>query len=217
MSQGTFRRARRPEQKQERREAIVVAARKLAVRSGVRDVSLGCIAAEVGLAKSNVVRYFSTREEIYLELTAREWHGWEHAVVDRLRDVREPDDIIDALVETLEQRPLLCDLMSQCATILEHNVSLEAARAFKLALVDYNATIGAAVAAAYPGLTVSEATELAGAAAGLAGLLYPMANPPPVMAELYAQEPAIAAAFPQFVPTMKRMLTALAAGLPILR
>ncbi|MEV1248540.1 helix-turn-helix domain-containing protein, partial [Nonomuraea sp. NPDC049750] len=48
--------------------AILAAARELALRSGVRTVSLCAVAAAVGLAKSNVVRYFGTREEIYLEL-----------------------------------------------------------------------------------------------------------------------------------------------------
>jgi AcrR family transcriptional regulator len=68
-----FARARRPEQKQQRREAILEAARRLAVEHGVNHVSLGGVAAEVGLAKSNVVRYFGTREEIYLELAAEGW------------------------------------------------------------------------------------------------------------------------------------------------
>ncbi|HEX2171460.1 MAG TPA: helix-turn-helix domain-containing protein, partial [Dehalococcoidia bacterium] len=63
-----FLRARRPEQKQQRREAILEVARQLAVESGVDNVSLGNVAAAVGLTKSNVVRYFGTREEIYLEL-----------------------------------------------------------------------------------------------------------------------------------------------------
>jgi hypothetical protein len=32
-----------------------------------------------------VVRYFGTREEIYLHLTAEEWQDWKHAVTERLR------------------------------------------------------------------------------------------------------------------------------------
>jgi AcrR family transcriptional regulator len=51
-----FVRARRPEQKRQRREAILAAARELAIEAGVRNVSLGGVAAAVGLAKSNIVR-----------------------------------------------------------------------------------------------------------------------------------------------------------------
>jgi AcrR family transcriptional regulator len=217
MSQGTFRRARRPEQKQERREAILGAARDLAARSGVRNVSLGDIAAAVGLAKSNVVRYFGTREEIYLELTTLEWQDWERAVLERLADADGPAAVVEVLVSSIEERPLFCDLISECATTLEHNVSLEAARAFKLDTFRGVTEMGAVVAQACPTLAPREAVELVGAAGVLAGTLYPMNNPPPVVAALYAEEPAIAAARPEFGPTMRRMLLAIAAGLPTLR
>jgi AcrR family transcriptional regulator len=217
MSQGAFRRARRPEQKEQRREAILVAAQDLAARSGVRNVSLGSVASAVGLAKSNVARYFGTREEIYLELTARGWREWEAAVLERLRDATGREDVIDILTETLAERPLFCDLLSQCTTILEHNVSLEAARAFKRDAIRVVAEVGVAVAKADPGLTEGEGAELVGAAGGLATLLYPIANPPPVMAELYTNDPVIAAAGLDFVATTKRMLAAVAAGLPQLR
>jgi AcrR family transcriptional regulator len=216
MSQGTFRRARRPEQKLERRQAILGAARELALRSGVRNVSLGCIASAVGLAKSNVVRYFGTREEIYLELTSQEWQDFERAALDRLADAHA-DEVIDVLTETLEQRPLFCDLLGECTATLEHNVSLAAARAFKLDAIRMVTALGTAVARAHPGLTQPEAIELVGAAAMLAGSLYPVANPSSVVAQLYEQEPEIAAAHLRFAPTLKRALAAIAAGLPTLR
>jgi AcrR family transcriptional regulator len=217
MSQGTFRRARRPEQKQERRAAILGAARDLAVRSGVRNVSLGDIAAAVGLAKSNVVRYFGTREEIYLELMTLEWQDWERGVVERLADVGGLADVVEVLVATVEERPLFCDLISESATTLECNVSLEAVRAFKLDALRVVSEVGAAVARACPTLAPGEAAELVGAAGMVAGTLYPMSNPPPVVAALYAQEPAVAAARHEFGPTMRRILAAIAAGLPTLR
>lgn len=187
------------------------------MRSGVRAVSLGDIAAAVSLAKSNVVRYFGTREEIYLELTAQCWREWEEVVLDRLADAGGPGDVIDVLVETIEERPLFCDLMTECTTTLEHNVSLASARAFKLDAIRVAANVGAAVARVFPGLSESEGVELVGAAGVLAGTIYPMANPPSVLVELYEQEPDVAAFRLPFGPTMKRMLSAIAAGLPTLR
>ncbi|WP_433513186.1 TetR/AcrR family transcriptional regulator [Nonomuraea sp. CA-143628] len=216
MRESEFLRARRPEHKQQRREAILAAARELALRSGVRTVSLRAVAAAVGLAKSNVVRYFGTREEIYLELAAEEWQGWKEAVTERLRAAAGPGDVVDALAETLEARPLMCDLLGYAAASLEHNVSLEAARAFKVVLLGVGADVGAEVARATE-LTEGEGLELVGAATGLAGFLYPMAHPPPVLAELYAQEPGIAAGRPPFLPTLKRAIAAFLAGLPTLR
>lgn len=217
MTDGAFLRARRPEHKQQRREAILAAARELALRSGVREVSLGGVAAAVGLAKSNLARYFATREEIYLELAAQEWHGWELAVLDRLAASPGRDGVVDALVETLVERPLFLDLLSNSSTSLEHNVTVEAARTSKLASLRTIASLGTAVARVRPDLTEVEARELVAAATGLAALLYPAANPPPVLAELYACDPELAAARIVLEPTLKRALAALAAGLPTLR
>ena len=82
----TFLRARRPEQKQQRREDILAAARELALIGGVRSVSLAGIAARAGIDKSALLRYFETREQIFLELTAREWGPWVRALHDGLDD-----------------------------------------------------------------------------------------------------------------------------------
>ncbi|MEO3856537.1 TetR family transcriptional regulator [Acrocarpospora sp. B8E8] len=214
MAQVTFIRARRPEQKQLRREAILAAARELALEVGVQHVSLGSVAAAVGLAKSNVVRYFGTREEIYLELAAEAWQEWADAATVLLRAGGDP---IMVLTETLDARPLFCDLLSQTSTTLEHNVSVDAARKFKLVALRVMAELGAEVGAVHPELTESESTELVMAASALAGTLYPVVHPSPIMTELYAQEPAIAASCPQMIPTMVRTLSAIAMGLPRLR
>ncbi|MCG5219799.1 TetR family transcriptional regulator [Streptosporangium soli] len=217
MTEPAFRRARRPEHKQQRREAILTAARELALRSGVRNVSLGGVATTVGLAKSNVVRYFGTREEIYLELAAEGWREWADAVTVRLREATAPAEVIDALTQTLAARPLFCDLLSHTATNLEHNISVPAARAFKRTVMGVVTELGAQITKAHPDLTGDEGGELLVAAIGMAGMLYPVANPSSALAELYAQDPDLAAACLPFEPTMKRNLTVVAAGLKALR
>jgi AcrR family transcriptional regulator len=212
-----FVRARRPEHKQQRREAILAAARDLAAESGMRNVSLGAVAAAVGLAKSNVVRYFGTREEIYLELAAEGWAEWAGAAAGRLRDAEGPSDVVAVLTETLAERPLFCDLLSHTSTTLEHNVSVPAARVFKRLILSVLTDLSADVARAHGGLTEEEAFELAATATVLAGTFYPISNPPPTLVQLYAEDPDLAATCPPFVPTLKRALSALAAGLPALR
>ncbi|MFC4591567.1 TetR/AcrR family transcriptional regulator [Sphaerisporangium corydalis] len=217
MTEKAFVRARRPEHKRQRREALLAAARELAVTSGVRNVSLGGVAAAVGLAKSNVARYFGTREEIYLEIATEEWRDWEAAVTERLRDAAGPRDVVAALAETLAERPLLCDMLGQMSTSLEHNVSVGSARVFKRAVLGVVARLGARVAEAHPGLTEAEGVELVAAGSVFAGALYPVSNPPAALAELYRQDPDIAAACPPFLPTLTRTLAAFAAGLPLMR
>jgi AcrR family transcriptional regulator len=209
-----FVRARRPEHKQQRRDAILAAARQLAVDSGVDNVSLGGVAAAVGLAKSNLVRYFGTREEIYLELAGACWLDWRDEVVRRLD---AGNDVIGTLAETLEARPLFCDLLSHAATSLEHNASIAAASDYKHTMVAVIGELGAAIAVAHPSLSDSESFELVTTAVLLAGALYAADHPSPTLAEVYAQAPDLAAARPRFQPTMKRLLAAVAAGLPTLR
>ncbi|MEV0631544.1 TetR/AcrR family transcriptional regulator [Nonomuraea wenchangensis] len=216
MTRSAFLRARRPEHKEQRRQAILDAARELAAASGVRTVSLGAVAEAVGLAKSNIVRYFGTREEIYLQLAAEEWRAWAEAVTARLPETTDPEAVVTALAETLAARPLFCDLLGNTSTSLEHNVSVPAAHAFKRTVVGTVAELGARIAPA-AGLTPAEGLELAAAAAGLAGVLYPAANPSPVLVQVYAQDPELAASCPPFVPTLVRGLRAIAAGLPTLR
>lgn len=216
MTRPTFLRARRPEHKQQRREAILAAARELARTSGVRNVSLGGLADAVGLAKSNIVRYFGTREEIYLELLGEEWRQWTEVMSARLHDAEGADDVVAALAETIVARPLFCDLLSQVSTTLERNVSVPAARTFKRTVHDRLAEMGAEIARA-TNLTEREGRELVAAAGGLAGMLYPAANPSPALAQVYAEDPELDAAHPQLPTTLIRVLSALAAGLPTLR
>ncbi|WP_214106925.1 TetR/AcrR family transcriptional regulator [Acrocarpospora catenulata] len=214
MGKAAFIRARRPEQKQLRREAILDAARELARESGVQNVSLGGVAAAVGLAKSNVVRYFGTREEIYLELAAEAWQDWAEEAVRLLAAGEDP---VQVLSRTLTERPFFCDLLSQTSITLEHNVSVEAARTYKRTALHVIATLGDAVAAAHPVLNPGEGVELVSAACALAGALHPVVNPPPTMRELYAQDPDLAATCPRMMPTLVRALSAFALGLPGLR
>ncbi|GEC05530.1 hypothetical protein SSP24_31850 [Streptomyces spinoverrucosus] len=171
-----FQRARRPEHKEQRRQAILSAARRLATDSGVHNVTLSGVAAAVGLAKSNLSRYFGTREEMYLELASECWRDWRQAVVDRLST---GDDVVTTLTETMQARPMFCDLLGHTATSLEHNVSVPAARDHKHTVIVVIEELGAAVAAADQRLTEREGRDLVTAAAGLAGAVYAAANPPP--------------------------------------
>lgn len=95
-------------------------------------------------------------------------------------------------------------------------MSVEAARTFKDAVRDHLATTGAAVARSSP-LTASEGVELVAAAGGMAGLIYRATNPPPVLAQVYLEDPELAATHLAMQPVLVRLLSALAAGLPTLR
>lgn len=197
----TYQRARRPEHKEERREAILAAARSLAAERFVRDVSLGDIAREVGLAKSNLLRYFESREEIFLTLLAREWEAWRADAGDRLGD-----DPAAALAATLSERPFFCDLLGEQAAVLERNVSAEAVRAFRATSIALVRELAAEVAVA---AGIDDAFEVVAAALLLAAGLYPLTNPAPRVAEAYAGTDLLQ---PDFEGRLRALLAMLIAG-----
>jgi len=82
-----FQRARSAAAKQLRESAILEAARVLGAERGIRQVTLTEIGEAVGLHKSAMLRYFETREEIFLRLTADGWREWSTALREGLEEL----------------------------------------------------------------------------------------------------------------------------------
>ena len=215
MSTETYQRARRPEQKLERRDAILSAARELALRDGVRTVSLADIAARVGIHKSALLRYFETREQIFLELTAAAWREWVAALHAELDQVAPGSAalVADVFARSFGDRPLLCDLIAHTPLNLERNVSPEAVRRYKLTSLGAVGEAASLVRRVLPELTLAECTEFVATLASLAGSLWQIANPAPALAELYASDPALAQACVDLTPRLRRTGEILLAGL----
>lgn len=211
----TFQRARRPEHKQERYDSILAAARELGLRRGVRAVSLTDIAAEVGFHKSAVLRYFETREQIYLHLTAEGWQDWVHAMHAELGGTSRgsAEILAAALSTTLIERPLFCDLLAHAPLNLERHVSLKAVREFKLTALAAVDELAALAARVVPQLTHDSGRDLIAAVSGLAGSLWQIANPPDALAELYAQEPQLSHAAVEFPRKLSRLTLVITVGL----
>jgi AcrR family transcriptional regulator len=227
MTAETFQRARRPEQKLRRQDAILSAARDLALRDGVRNVSLADIAARVGIHKSALLRYFETREQIFLELTAEAWRDWAqtlHAGLGAAGSARfdvttasavpgSAGLVADVFAHSFGDRPLLCDLIAHTPLNLERNVSPETVRRYKMTSLGVVNEAAALVQRVMPELTLAETTEFVATLASLAGSLWQIANPGPALAELYASDPALAQACVDLTPRLRRTAEILLAGL----
>ena len=206
-----FVRARRPEHKQQRRDAILAAARDLALERGIRAVTLGDLADSVGLAKSNVVRYFGTREEIFVELFSEEGLRLRDALGPRLADVTE-ESLPRVLAAVLMEHELFCELLSQLTTHLEHNVSYPAAERLKLTSTAVVGELARELAGRPVGLDVEQATLLLSATSQIGAGLWSASRPSDVVLRVYA-------AHPEVVPNgsvqaaVERLVAALAAGL----
>ncbi|MGA5179248.1 TetR family transcriptional regulator [Streptomyces pseudogriseolus] len=209
----SFQRARSAEAKQVREAAILEAARTLGRERGIRDVTLTDIAAQVGMHKSALLRYFETREQIFLELTAQGWREWSAALRTLLQEraAADPAAVADAFAASLAARPVFCDLLAQAPLNLERNVSLEAVRDFKLVTLHEVALIGAEVDRLL-GLDEQQVVDLISTATGMAGALWQMASPGPRIRELYLTDPRLGHAVVEVEPRLRRILTAFLAG-----
>ena len=219
MATESFQRARRPEQKEQRREAILAAAADLARRDGVRAVNLSDIARAVGIHKSALLRYFDTREGIFLELTGREWGAWQEATSAALAEVTpgDADAVAATLATSFVSRPLLCDLIPHTALNLERHVSVEAVHAYKLTSLGAVDAVAAAIAVPLPDLSVEERRELVSYVALLAGSMFQIATPPKPLADLYKREPKLGHSILDLDPRLTRATRVAIAGLEALR
>ncbi len=134
----TTQRARSDEEKTARADAILRAARELCGAEPFARVNVADIARAAGVAKGTVFLYFPTKEAIGLALVERllgEWMDDLDAALDALAPPASPRDVADAVVRTVAEHPLLVQLLSILGSILEHNVTVDAARGFKRALL----------------------------------------------------------------------------------
>jgi len=220
-----FQRARSAEAKQQRESAILAAARALGAERGIRQITLTEIAEAVGMHKSALLRYFETREEIFLRLTADGWREWSAALRASLEELAVPVPVpepvplplpaavAEVFARTLAARGLFCDLLAQAPLNLERNVSLDAVRSFKLVTLAEVDAIVTVVRRLLPGLTERDGVDLIAAATAMSGAFWQMATPGPEVAALYRSDPRLAHAVVDVEPRVARLLTAMLTGI----
>ena len=94
-----FQRARKPEEIETRRRALLAAAAELFDAEGPLGAGLNAIAARAGFTKSNVYRYFESREQVLLALFLAEMDEMVPALCADL--AAAPEDDVQALAQAL--------------------------------------------------------------------------------------------------------------------
>ncbi len=188
---GDWQRARRPEQKAERRRAILEATTALLDEAGVEGATLSEIARRAGLSKANCYRYFESREAILLELTLAESSEWMGDIQTRLGPLAgsgDVDAVAAAFVAATVGRPRVCTLYSAIYSVMERNVSPPAVAEFKRDFHERVFGSTDAIRRALPDLSV-EATDQFVLYLGffIAGA-WPSANPAPGVAEILQRQ-----------------------------
>jgi AcrR family transcriptional regulator len=183
-----------------RRTAILTSAREMLAEKNVADISLRELSDRIGLAKSNVLRYFDSREAIFLEILDEEFDGWLadlEAELGRPR-ARKPNyaneiRVATVIADSMTERQSLCELVASMAVVLERNISYDFARDFKARATARIAELVQLVAAHLPWLPRDFADFFAEGALTLLAGMYPFSVPTePVraaIAELGIPEP----------------------------
>lgn len=186
----SFQRARSPEKKAQRREALLAAAADLVDEGGVDAVSLAALAKRVGLSKSNIYTYFESREHILLELMHAEWAAWMEGIAPdlvALAGKNDGDAVAAVLAEHYLARPRLCALVAVVTSVLEQNVSEEAIAEFKTHTLALSARGAAMLHATLPALPFERCAWLLKPIFVAVAGFWPLANPPPAVAAVMAR------------------------------
>jgi AcrR family transcriptional regulator len=218
----TFQRARSAEQRAERRRAILDTAVAMLAEMPVGRLTLNELSRRAGLAKSNVLRYFESREEILLELLDTAVAAWLNEIVTgldghdggaRCGTTARAARLSSALAASLAARPTLCDLLSAQAAVLEHNVSLPVVLRHRHRLTHHVATLARLIRRNLPELDAPDADWLAGTIVMVTGSLWSHAHPSGAVRAAYEADASIAALRIDFADRLETTLGVLIAGL----
>ena len=217
----TFQRARSEEQRAVRRKAILDTTAAMLGEMPVAQVSLNELSRRVGLAKSNVLRYFESREAVLLELlgdASQELVEHLDTALPEAVDADAPvteraDRLAAALTDALAERPVLCDLISAQAAVLERNVSTEVAAEYKRATIAHVFALARRVRAHVPELGEEDAVRFVTGALMVVTAAWPHAHPSPAVLAVYESDPELAVLRLHFATVLRESLEVLLSGL----
>ncbi|WP_444925382.1 TetR family transcriptional regulator [Microbulbifer sp. TRSA002] len=127
-----FQRARSEAQIEQRQQNILKTARELCIEFGVLKWSLNELGRRSSVTKSNLYRYFGSREEVLMHLFAIELESLTCSLEQLMGEGRSNVESVSKVIAAqYGERPLFCELLSISASILEHNIDVECNRQFK--------------------------------------------------------------------------------------
>lgn len=173
----------------------------------VADISLRELSDGVGLAKSNVLRYFDSREAIFLEVMNDAWTAWlDEVEADLGSATSSPGSapyaketwVASTIATSLLGQPLLCELISVMGGVLEKNISIDFARTFKQRATTNTARLAQLVRAQLPDLSADATEHFAGAVFVIVAGIWPYATPSEAVTTVMAE---------MSLPTAEEMFT----------
>jgi TetR/AcrR family transcriptional regulator len=209
-----FQRARQPDQINLRREALLAAAAELFDTEGPGGAGLNAIAARAGFTKSNVYRYFESREDVLLALFLDEFDRLSDAIEAAIsaRPVGDTAAVAEAITVCFVAQPRCCHLMSIFSSVLEQNVSEKTIESVKRHLRRRTEGIVAALMNRLPGAKPEDCGWAITMTSALVAGMWPGVHPSAAVAAVLAK-PEFAHMLLQPERDLKRAIAALLAGI----
>lgn len=216
----SFQRARTAEQREARRSAILTAAAGMLREMTVAEVTLNELSRRVGLARSNVARYFESREAVLLELLATSSAQWLERRVEQLPARISSEWSVDRrqkavardLAIAFDEDHVLCDLLSAQAAVLERNVSTDIAIRYSGDVRTCINGLADLLAALLPELEGPGSRHAATTMIVLVGALWTHTHPAAAMRAALATDPTLAT-FEGFADELSRSFLVVLRGI----
>ena len=206
-------RARTPADKDLRRAQLVAAATQLFADSDFEAVTIARVAQQAGVAKGTAYLYFSTKETLFLELVRQALAQWLVDLGHQLGRVRSAQAVPRVIAKSLAEKRDLRRLLVLLHSVIEPHIDEATAHSFKIFLRDLLGDVSGLIVRKIPGMTLAAASTLVLQTHALVISLTQLAEPPPVIAKLMAQDASLQPMQIEFEPFLAHTLTSLVRGM----
>jgi AcrR family transcriptional regulator len=170
-------RARSDEQIEQRITKIVDATARLYEENRFEDITFAMIAKEAEFTRSNLYRYFQTKEDIFLELMKHDIVVWRKDILENFADASASlHEAAETSVNSILKHERLVKLFTILFTLLEPNASLEALTAFKKKITEEIGLVAQFLSTVLPFPSVKATAEFLSAQSSLVMGAFSMMN-----------------------------------------
>jgi len=147
-----FKRARTNQQIEERRKEILIACAELFDNGDIDDVHFKAIGEKTSFARSTIYKYYTTKEEILLDLLLIDVMDWACDVREFTEKYEEltKEEYCHEFTQSYVKNERLLRLMSILYSLLEKNCSLEKLTEFKKNLMGFTTPLYESIQKFFP-------------------------------------------------------------------
>jgi len=177
MKKCNWTRARSGDQKAQRIEEIVSATERLYNKFGYQNITFVDIAKEAGFTRSNLYKYFCSKEEIFLEFLKYDFKEWKNNLLKNYKDQEyQIDEFVEIWIDTFMINKRLIELTSILYLHLEKEASYNSLLEFKSIFIKDIKQVVTHLSGKIKGFTDHKAMEFLNMSVGFGIGLYQMTD-----------------------------------------